>query len=103
MALLSAEPLLDDDKQEQSQATEPGVQADVIEAPGIVRDLFSNKTWTLPSDSLADAGLATYKSPRDFKKDPNFHYQICRIEDELSEYMGQDFVPVTRAELGLKE
>jgi hypothetical protein len=105
MATLNAKPIDDepDEKLDASSVDDPGVPADVVEAPGIVRDLFSNKTWTLPSDSLSDAGLATYRSPRDFKKDPNFHYQVCRVEDELNEYIGQDFVPVTRKELGMSD
>lgn len=111
MATLNAKPI-DDEKDEGLEAlpfdppNDPGVPADVLEAPGIIRDLFSDKIWTLPSDSLSDLGLATYKSPRDIKKDPNFHYEFCRVGgdwDELSEKMAQDFVPVTREELGLKE
>lgn len=96
MAQLSAEPLDEQD--------DPGVQADVVEAPGIVRDKFSGKVWTLPTGAMADLGLATYRSPRDIKKDPNFHYEFCRVGGnypELDEKLSQDFVPVTREELGM--
>lgn len=83
---------------------DPGVPADIVEAPGIIRDAFSDKTWTLPTGAMADLGLATYKSPRDIRKDPNFHYEFCRYTGnypELDEKLSQDFVPVTREELGM--
>jgi hypothetical protein len=94
------------DALDQSVDRDDGIDATIIEAPGIVRDKFSNKTWTLPTDSLQDSGLAVYESPRQFKKDPNFHYQFVRYTGEypeLDEYMSRDYVPVTRAEIGLKE
>lgn len=83
--------------------TEP-IQVQSVEAPGIgireVRDPYSDKVWTIPVGQLADADLVSYRSPRDFKKDPNFYYE-CISLTELSSYMAQGFVPVTRAELGM--
>jgi hypothetical protein len=79
-----------------------GVFAGVIEAPGVIKDPHSDKIWTLPSGSLADSGFATYRSPRDIKKDPNFHYEFHTVK-ELPEYVSQGFVPVTRRELGLED
>lgn len=79
------------------------VDASTIAAPGIVVDKFTGKTWTLPTGTFADAGLSNYRSPRDFKKDPNFHYQVCRVEDELEEYIARGYVPVTREEVGMEQ
>ena len=81
-----------------------GVQVDTIQAPGIVKDRFSDKTWTLPTGTFADLGLTTYKSARQIKKDPDFHYEFVRFNGnypELDEYLSNDFVPVTREELGM--
>src|ERR1700675_1211861 len=97
---------INNDAKMSADLADEGVGAGVIEAPGIVRDAFSNKTWTLPTNALQDAGLATYKSPRDIKKDPKFHYQFIRYDEdhnELPEYLARDFVPVTRKELGFGE
>jgi hypothetical protein len=106
MATLNAKDLLEEEAEAGALDTEldGGVPAGVVEAPGIIRDAFSGKTWTLPTGAMADLGLATYKSPRDIKKDPNFHYEFCRVGGnypELDEKLSQDFVPVTREELGM--
>src|SRR5579864_1032309 len=93
---------VEEDFPELNSHQDDGVDASTIEAPGIIRDKWSGKTWTLPSDAMSDLGLATYKSPRDIKKDPNFHYEFHTLE-ELNEYIAQDFVPVTREELGLSQ
>lgn len=83
-----------------------GIAIEQVEAPGIgvklVRDEFTGKTWSIPTGTLADASLAGYKSPRDFPKDPNFHYEVQLVKD-LPYYMSQGFVPVTRKELGLDQ
>lgn len=105
MATLSTETLDTEQTERNDAQAAQGLDASFVEAPGVVRDLYSDKVWTLPTESFADAGLAIYKSPRDINKDPNFHYEFCRYGEygELDEKMAQDFVPVTRKELGLSE
>ena len=82
---------------------EGSINASRIEAPGTVFDVYSGKTWTLPTDSKLDnIGLLMHKSPYDIKKDPNYHYEFHSVK-EIPEYLSQDFVCVTRAELGLSD
>lgn len=81
------------------------VDATLVAAPGIIRDKFSGKIWAVPTGTFEDAGIAIYKSPRDIQKDPEFHYEFCRSDDEMDELpekMAQGFVPVTRRELGME-
>lgn len=93
---------------------DPGVDATLVAAPGIVRELpelgpnqirdeFTGKVWTLPSGTLDDVlGISIFKSPRDFPKDPRFHYE-CDNVTNLQSRMAQGFVPVTLKELGLEQ
>jgi hypothetical protein len=77
------------------------VEASSIEAPGIVEDDYGHK-WTIPADTHTDGSLQLYQSRFELpKRDPRFHYEFHPVS-EVSHMMTEDFVPVTREELGLK-
>jgi len=74
-----------------------GIAVKSIEVAGVLTD-SEGHTWTIPEKDNTDV---RYKSkfliPR---PDPLMGYQFVRKE-ELTEYMGEQWVPVTREEIGV--
>jgi len=82
------------------------VRASRIEAPGIIIDEFTGKTWPVPTGGLLD-DIKPHHSPYDIKKDPRFSYQAVCVKgpggDESGDYESRGWVKVTRRELGFPD
>ena len=85
---------------EAASVTKPdGIKVRSIEVAGILMD-SSGHTWTIPEKDETDV---RYKSMFTIPRpDPLMSYQFIRKE-ELTEMMGEQWVPVTRAEIGIAE
>lgn len=75
-----------------------GIEARFIEAPGIITDTFTGRTWAVPTDTFDD-NIPIHNSPYAVKKDPNFHYEAHTI-GEVADMESQGFVKVTNKEMG---
>lgn len=75
-----------------------GIKVQSIETAGIHVD-SEGHTWTIPEKDEVDV---RYKSKFAIPRpDPLMSYQFVRMEDELTEMMGEQWVPVTREEIGV--
>jgi hypothetical protein len=75
-----------------------GVKVMSIETAGVLVD-STGHTWTIPEKDETDV---RYKSQFTIPRpDPLMMYQFIRKDDELTEYMGNQWVPVTREEIGV--
>ena len=83
------------------EALDDGVVASEFQTAGIIRDAQGNE-WTIPEGSL-DEDFTLYSSPFDIpNKDSRFYYQF-EEDSNVPQMMSEQFVPVTRKELGMKE
>ena len=82
------------------------VHASRVEAPGIIIDEYTGKTWPVPTGELLD-DIKPHHSPYDIKKDPRFSYQAVCVKgpggDESGDYESRGWVKVTRRELGFPD
>jgi hypothetical protein len=81
-----------------NEPEQDGIEVRMIEAPGVIIDTYTGKTWAVPTATFDD-NIRMHQSPYDIKKDPQFHYEAHGLT-EVADMEAQGFVKVTNKEMG---
>lgn len=84
----------------EEETQEQVVECETLEVAGEISDGLGN-TWQIPADGLDDPyDLGSVNPFEHLRLDPRFHYQLVR-NDKVSVKRLEQFVPVTKDEVGL--